>query len=114
MRDKIISFNDKHFPNWRDKDPYYYTNALIGELGEFCNALKHYQGGGTNRTHIELRNLWLELIDVQIYLILLMERLGMHEKATDACFDYKMSELVERMQESLPSTQQGSIRGKKT
>ena len=46
---QILAFNDKYFPKWRETDPVYYSNALAGETGEVCNAIKHMIGGGTNR-----------------------------------------------------------------
>ena len=100
IEEKIISKweKDKTYSlKTNNKDPKYYTNAIMGEFGEFCNALKHYQGGGTNPVSIVPKDLWLELMDVQIYLILLMECMGMHESVSKGVFLIKMNELEDRM-----------------
>lgn len=73
----IIEFNDRHFPNWRDRHPVFYSNAIAGEVGEVCGITKRMAGGGTNRKahtdenpYTKLRE---EIVDVFIYSILLLQ-----------------------------------------
>ena len=69
----IIMFNNKFFPNWRNEHEIYYSNALAGECGELCNAVKHRLNGGTNKKDVSNYDLMLELADIFIYLSILIE-----------------------------------------
>ena len=97
---KILEFNNKYFPNWRVTEPVYYSNALAGEVGEVCNAIKHMIGGGTNRISADLaRNKAItECVDVTIYRTLLLERLGVDEASFDIWFGCVLARLRERME----------------
>lgn len=96
--DKIIRFNDEHFPNWRKTRCIYYSNALVGETGEVCNALKHMVGGGTNNKNVAYGEEALgELVDVLIYSVLLSESMGYDEGKFEEAFNRKMEELERRM-----------------
>lgn len=93
----VIKFNDKHFPNWRDIILVYYSNALAGEVGEVCNLVKHKVGGGTNNDNPSEEKIIEELVDVNIYLILLAERLGFDHKKFVNQFYKKLVKLEIRM-----------------
>lgn len=94
---EILKFNDKFFPDWREVNPVYYSNALAGEVGEICNSVKHLIGGGTNLHNINPIDVGKEGIDVLIYLVLLVEKLGIDEGMFQVLFEEKMATLVERM-----------------
>jgi NTP pyrophosphatase (non-canonical NTP hydrolase) len=97
---KILEFNDRYFPNWRATEPIYYSNALAGEAGEICNAIKHMIGGGTNRISADLarKKAIAECVDVTIYRTLLLERLGVDEVSFDIWFERVLARLRERME----------------
>lgn len=77
--DRLIKFDDEHFPGWREEGEVYYTNALAGEVGELCNKVKHRLGGGTKPgPPPSLEDLMEEVADVFIYLSLFVERIGKH------------------------------------
>ena len=96
----MVEFNDEFFPSWRDEPLVYYSNALAGEVGEFCNCVKKLAGGGTRRNRIvspeDARG---ELIDAWIYLGLAWMRMGGTSESFDAAFLAKMAEITRRMTE---------------
>ena len=97
---RIIEFNDRWFPKWRATEPIYYSNALAGEVGEVCDAIKHMVGGGTRKVDEKTAVLDAakEAVDVTIYLTLLLERLGCHGiNQFERIFEIKMKENEERM-----------------
>jgi len=104
----ILDFNDRWFPKWRKTDPIYYSNALAGESGEVCNAIKHMVGGGTNKMTPEQARLKAvdETVDVLIYMTLLLERLGVDQHGFIAAFKKKMTENEHRMEEELNKSAQ--------
>ena len=95
--EEILKFNNEYFPDWRDVNPVYYSNALAGEVGEICNAVKHLIGGGTNQHDTNPVEIGEEGIDVLIYLVLLVEKLGINEGMFQILFEEKMEKLVTRM-----------------
>ena len=99
---KILKFNDKNFPNWRQQvkgitSSVYFSNALAGEVGEICNMTKHMVGGGTNRHEVNRFDLALEIVDVFIYLVLLTEGIGFGLQEFDIAFNDKLRELDKRL-----------------
>jgi NTP pyrophosphatase (non-canonical NTP hydrolase) len=99
---RILKFNDKWFPNWRTTEPIYYSNALAGETGEVCDAIKHMIGGGTRKVDEKtaMFDAAKEAVDVTIYLVLLLERIGCHGfEEFERVFDIKMKENESRMLE---------------
>ena len=96
----MVEFNDEFFPSWHDEPLVYYSNALAGEVGEFCNCVKKLAGGGTRRNRIvspeDARG---ELIDAWIYLGLAWMRMGGTSESFDAAFLAKMAEITRRMTE---------------
>jgi len=98
MWDEILKFNEKYFPSWRSSDPVYYSNALAGEVGEVCNAIKHMLDGGTNKKAVFDYDLLMELADVFIYMELLIELRG-HDISTFAnVIEDKLKENILRME----------------
>jgi len=98
--DEVLQFNDKYFSDWRSRNPLYYSNALLGELGEMANALKHAMGGGTHiLTEREdyIGDVQEELADVYIYLVLMCERMGMDHDMFEAMVKAKIAECGRRM-----------------
>jgi NTP pyrophosphatase (non-canonical NTP hydrolase) len=97
---KILKFNDKYFPEWRKRDPLYYSNAILGELGEVANALKKAIGGGTHRTKTKdeyIGDVQEELADVYIYLVMYAERMGMNEETFNKMISAKVGVIERRM-----------------
>jgi len=97
---KILEFNDKYFPEWRKRDPLYYSNAILGELGEVANALKKAIGGGTNITKPReeyVGDVQEELADVYIYLVMYAERMGMNEELFNKMIAAKVGVIERRM-----------------
>jgi len=95
---KLLEFNDKYFPKWREVDLIYYSNALAGEVGEICNLVKKSIGGGTNKRAVDGDEIALEGVDVFIYLTLLLERLGISRERFKEIFDFKMRINIRRME----------------
>ena len=85
--DMIIEFNDEYFPNWRRGEEIFYSNALAGEAGEFCNKIKKRYGGGivsgTKKGKFSDYELMIELADLFIYMELWIESKG-HDISTFA------------------------------
>jgi len=96
---RIIEFNDKYFPGWREnKELIFFSNAIAGEVGELCGLVKRLYGGGTNKHPPVTRcDLVFEIIDYMIYSILFLELLGISEDSFRFYFDLKMNQLYERM-----------------
>ena len=95
----ILKFNDEHFSDWRYRDPLYYSNALLGELGEMANALKHAMGGGTHITKERegyIGDVQEELADVYIYLVLMCVRMGMNYALFEQMVKAKIAECERR------------------
>jgi len=108
---KIIEFNNKYFPGWREsREPIFFSNALAGEVGEICNAVKHLYGGGTNRKEVNEELVALESVDALIYLVLLLDSLGFDYERFSRIFDFKMCVLRRRM-ERAPITFRDTPRG---
>lgn len=95
---EIIAFNDKYFPNWRETVEVYYSNALAGETGEVCNLIKKMIGGGTNKKTVTPHEVALECVDVYIYLVLLLEKLGLDDDLFASVFIEKMQTNILRME----------------
>ena len=95
---EMSAFNDRFFPSWREEPLVYYSNALAGEAGEFCNGVKKLTGGGTRGNAVTLDDVRVELIDVWIYLGLAWMRLGGTQESFDAAFRVKMAEIRQRME----------------
>ncbi len=94
---RIIDFSNKYFPNWRETNPVFYSNAMAGECGEICSITKRLAGGGTNNKEDSLTNLHEELADLFIYMMLLGEvsKLGLKEFFT--MVNMKIQKNIERM-----------------
>ena len=75
----IVELNDEHFPDWRESDLFALSNAMLGELGEFANALKHSRGGGTKAVAVTQADLVEELVDLWHYMVITLEILGQDE-----------------------------------
>ncbi len=75
--ERVVAFNDKWFPMWRNHNPVFYSNAMAGEVGEICSITKRLAGGGTNTKAHEGENRYYmlaeEAADVFIYSILLLQ-----------------------------------------
>lgn len=93
----ILEFNDLFFPKWRNRDLVYISNALAGETGEICNAIKHLVGLGTKKVQVDINDVGIEAFDVIVYLVLLLERLGINEKQFLTLSQRKLNVLYNRM-----------------
>lgn len=97
MWSAILEFNNLFFEKWRDRDPVYLSNALAGEVGEICNLVKHMMGGGTKKVYVDINNIGVEGFDILVYLVLLLERLGINEKKFVELSQKKLNILYTRM-----------------
>jgi len=97
----MLVFNDRYFPGWREEELVYYSNALAGETGEFCNAVKKLAGGGTRGNRVSPEDAAGELIDVWIYLGLAWMHMGRTPEQFDEAFRAKMEEITGRMEARL-------------
>lgn len=59
----------------------YYSLALAGEVGEFCNLLKKVKRGSRKLNKCMKKEMRHELADIQIYLVELAEILGVDLEA---------------------------------
>ena len=105
---RVLKFNDEHFPNWRKVSLLYYATALGGETGEVQNAVKHLIGGGTNRPFPEMsffeegmNKIAEECVDLRIYIDLLLARLGFTEEQFEQVVNRKYAELEARMKDKV-------------
>ena len=97
---EIVTFNDTHFPDWRGWDWRLTSNALAGEVGEVCDATKHFYGGGTNSSvgKITRREIAKEIFDVLVYATLLIGEMDYsREDFIDICKE-KLLVLYQRME----------------
>lgn len=78
---KIINHTENIYPDWRNINPIFMSNALAGEVGEICNLTKKLSGGGTNKLNKAeiIPLIKYEIADVFTYLIMLSETLGFSE-----------------------------------
>jgi len=100
MWQQIVKFNDKYFPDWRERELILYSNALAGEVGELCNNVTKMYGGGTKKLSNELLtfNSRIEAVDVFIQLVLFLGAQGLDWEHFESYFDMKMAKLRERME----------------
>lgn len=81
---RIIRFNNTYFPDWKTREIIFISNALAGEVGEVCNAVKHYYGGGTKKSLTgyseKVDDILKEISDTFIYQVLLVEMLDTKER----------------------------------
>lgn len=99
----ILDFNEKYFPGWDSPKDVALTlvslsNALAGEAGEVCNAVKHRIGGGTHKVHTTHDEILEELADVYIYLVLLVEYMDFDEHEFAWAVRNKILHNVRRME----------------
>ncbi len=97
----VEQFNDQYFDGWRERSVFYYGNAMAGEAGEVCNALKKMYGGGTKGDSASKDDLLEEASDVTIYLITILKHEGITLDDFSKAFEKKMKENVERMEARL-------------
>ena len=95
---KLLAFNRKYFPKWRATKEIYYSNALAGEVGEICNAVKHRDGGGTHKTQVTNDKLLEECADVFIYLHMLVEKLGCNNERFAEVINKKIQKNILRVE----------------
>ncbi len=97
---EIEDFNDEHFPDWRKEDLRLISNALAGEVGELCDATKHFYGGGTNPDLVgneSMDHILEETFDAIVYAILLVGAMGATSDDFIAAGRRKLSVLRTRM-----------------
>lgn len=93
--EEIVKFNDKNFPNWRKREVIFLSNAIAGETGELCNKIKKLYGGGTNKETPTDMDISFEGFDIIVYLVMLLETLGIdREKFCE--FSNKKLEILRR------------------
>lgn len=96
----VVTFNQKYFPKWRERNDMYISNALAGEVGEVCNMTKHRAGGGTSQKEIPgILDLMDELADVFIYTEMLAAKHGFTANSFAAVIKQKVNTNIKRMEE---------------
>lgn len=98
---RIEVFNDIYFPEWKHEDLRLMTNALAGEVGELCDASKHFYGGGTNQELVgkeTVEHMLEESFDVFVYLILFVGASGRGMSSFIAAGEKKLDLLYKRME----------------
>lgn len=95
----IKEFNDEYFPGWEKTPDIYLSNAIAGECGELCNAIKHYYKGGTNnKKHSnDKKDVFIELADIFIYMALLLMTNNKYDKFFKELIWDKIQENKNRM-----------------
>ena len=94
----IVKFNDIYYPYWRfRKGPMFFAVALAGETGELCNKLKKLYGGGTNLEIVTIEDIGEEAFDIIVYLVLLLESIGISVDKFQEIADKKLKVLYDRM-----------------
>jgi len=74
--DMVREFNDKYFSDWRETPDIYLT---AGEVGELCNAIKHYYGGGSKGNIVKNKEeLYIECADILIYVAVFLMKNGVN------------------------------------
>ena len=95
---EIVKFNDIYYPYWRfRKGPMFFGVALAGETGELCNKLKKLFGGGTNLETVTTEDIGEEAFDVIVYLVLLLESIGISADEFHEIASKKLKVLYDRM-----------------
>ena len=111
--DEVIQFNERYFRRWRGVEEVFYANALAGEVGEVCNAVKHRAGGGTKKSNPSAHTLMGELADVFIYMELLVERMGLDVTSLADAIHAKVLVNKKRMDSSLKNSEEPLGEGKR-
>ena len=96
---RIVEFNDRYFPNWRETELVYLSNAIAGETGELCNLVKHFVGGGTRAYEEPITNIdfFEELFDIFVYSVLFSEGINIDKEDFCKYAEDRMKELERRM-----------------
>jgi len=94
---EITEINDQKHPGWRKKHPVWFSNALAGEAGEVCEAIKHMYGGGTNKKTVVPKDVAFEAFDLYVYMVMLLESLGISCADFDKISKEKLETLKVRM-----------------
>ena len=95
---EIVKFNDIYYPYWRfRKGPMFFAVALAGETGELCNRLKKLYGGGTNIEIVTIEEIGEEAFDILVYLVLLLESIGISVNDFEKIANWKLKVLYDRM-----------------
>lgn len=100
MWKRVEDFNDIYFPGWKNEDLRLVTNALAGEVGELCDATKHFYRGGTNPQLVgkeTTEHMLEESFDVFVYLILFVGSTGRGMASFIAAGEKKLDLLYKRM-----------------
>lgn len=117
--ERIVKFNDKHRPGYREWDPVRLSNNMQGEAGEtfedtvmlmFASTrvgelVKKITGGGTKKHKVTRADVAEECFDVYVYMVMLLTNLGFTEEEFNTVGFAKMMELYERMDDILPTEQ---------
>lgn len=95
---RIEKLNNMHFPYWKDLPRVFYSNALAGEVGEYCNKIKKNMGGGSKQEKFTDEQLLEELADVFVYLSLAAQNLGYGSFGFEHAVHLKLDKVNKRME----------------
>lgn len=98
----VIKFNNRYFPNWKNVEDVYYSNAIAGECGELCNLVKKLNGGGTNNKTPSKEELFKECADIFIYLSLFLMKNDISSNEFKEIIINKIGQNYERMNNKNP------------
>ena len=94
----IRDYNEKHHPEWKEELDVYLSNAIAGETGELCNAVKHYYGGGSKGKITDSKDsFFYECADIFIYLSVFLMKNGIEAKQFKEIIKIKMERNENRL-----------------
>jgi len=94
---QIIGCNNRFFARWKERSPLWWSNALAGEAGEVCNAVKHLLRGGSRQRKVTPADVAEECVDTLIYMVLLCESLGITERDFSVIASIKLNRIGRRI-----------------
>lgn len=94
--DEVNQVSDSTFPGWRSVHLLYWSTAIAGEVGEFCNLAKKREEGGSRAAEVTKDALVEELVDVYIYLQKTVECLGTGRSEFSAMVRAKLAKIQAR------------------
>lgn len=94
----IREYNEKYHPDWKETLDVYLSNALAGEVGELCNEVKHYYGGGSKGKITDSKDrFFIECADIFIYLSVFLMKNGIEAEQFKEIIKMKMERKKNRL-----------------
>ncbi len=94
----IRDYNEKYHPEWKETLDVYLSNAIAGETGELCNAVKHFYGGGSKGKITDSKDsFFIECADIFIYLSVFLMKNGIDAEQFKEIIKIKMERNKNRL-----------------